>query len=173
MTLTDRMEEMSRNFILTIAHNRGFFPYNGRDYGTDMQIRKSNRRINNGRSRYLSSGKGIDIQLKSVLERNVVYSEGAVKFKLEAKNYNDLVERANENGSFIPLVLVVYIIPDDEDTWIECCDLGTVMKKEGYWYILPQDSSATTNTSSFTIEIPIENKIDEELFPNLWSTLFK
>jgi len=172
MTTNDKMEELSRNFILAIAHNRGYFDYNGRDYGTDLLIRKSLKRLENRKQRYLSSGKAIDVQLKSVFERNVEYKVDVIKYKLEVKNYNDLVTRANENGATIPMVLVVYVIPDDELKWIKCQNDGTLLKKEAYWYILPPNSEYSKNTSKVTIEIPLTNRIDEELFPNLWNTLF-
>ena len=172
MTRNDKMEELSRDYVLTIAHNKGFFDYNGRDYGTDMLIRKALRRQENKRTRYLSSGKAVDVQLKSVLEHNVTYSGDIVKFTLEVKNYNDLVDRSNENGATIPLILVVYIIPSDENDWVKCTSDGTLLKKEAYWYRLPSGTSRSGNTTSVTIDIPQGNRVTEEFFPNLWTSLF-
>jgi hypothetical protein len=167
------MEELSRNFVLTLAHNKGYFNYEGLDYGTDLQIRKAIRRRENGRARYLTSGRAIDVQLKAVSEEGVTYLEKSIKYTLEVKNYNDLVQRAKEQGGdLIPLILIVFVVPPDTDKWVECLNDGVIIRKEAYWYLLPSNSEYSENSSSVTIEIPKANKVTAELFPNLFSTLW-
>lgn len=172
MTTNDIMEELSRDFILTIAHNKGYFNHDGRDYGTDLQIRKALKRRENGKSRYLTSGKAIDVQLKAVSEDWVNYLEHSVKYTLEVKNYNDLVTRAREDGALIPLVLIVFIVPSDISQCVGCLPDGIITRKEAFWYQLPSDTELSTNKTSVTIEIPKLNKVNTELFPNLFSTLW-
>ncbi len=166
------MEELSRDFILTIAHNKGYFNHDGRDYGTDLQIRKSLKRTQNGKGRYLTSGKSIDVQLKAVSEDWISYSENSIKYRLEVKNYNDLVERAKEDGALIPLILIVFIVPSDMTKCVESLQDGIITRKEAFWYQLPSNLERSSNTSSVTIEIPKTNKVNTELFPNLFSTLW-
>ena len=172
MTANDIMEELSRDFILTIAHNKGFFSLDGRDYGTDLHIRKAIRRKENGKGRYFSSGKQIDIQLKAVSANYVNYLENSVKYTLEVKNYNDFVERANEGGALIPFVLIVVVLPSDISQYVDCLPDGIIIRKEAFWYQLPTEKTFSKNKTSVTIEIPKTNRVNTELFPNLFSTLW-
>lgn len=172
MTTNDIMEELSRNFVLTIAHSRGYFNHDGRDYGTDLLIRKAIRRSENNKGRYLTSGKAIDVQLKAVSEDGISYLKTSIKYTLEVKNFNDLVERAREGGSLIPLVLIVFIIPSDATKWVECLEDGMITRKEAYWYFLTSNTESSPNSTSVTIEIPKSNKVNTDLFPNLFSSLW-
>lgn len=174
MTSNDIMEELSRDFIMTIAHSKGFFNFNGRDYGTDLLIRQAIKRTNNGRSRYLTTGKGIDIQLKAVSEDWVTYLDKTVKYTLEVKNYIDLIERAKEEGgAIIPLILIIFIVPSDANKWVEMQQDGIVLRKEAYWYQILPDREVPSNKANITIEIPKSNKVNTELFPNLFVTLWE
>ena len=172
MTANDIMEELSRDFILTIAHNKGYFSHDGRDYGTDLHIRKAIRRKENGKGRYLTSGKSIDVQLKAISEDWVTYLENSIKYTLEVKNYNDLVERANEGGALIPLILIVFVVPSDMSQCVDCLPDGIITRKEAFWFQLPPDTVNSNNSTSVTIEIPKMNRVNTELFPNLFSTLW-
>jgi hypothetical protein len=168
------MEELSRDFIMTIAHSRGFFNFNGRDYGTDLLIRQAIKRANNGRSRYLTTGKGIDIQLKAVSEDWISYLDKSVKYTLEIKNYIDLIERAKEEGgAIIPLILIIFIVPSDSNKWVEMQQDGILLRKEAYWYQISPDKEIPSNKTNITIEIPKANKVNAELFPNLFVTLWE
>jgi len=174
MTSNDIMEEISRDFIMTIAHNKGYFNLSGRDYGTDLLIRKAIRRTDNGKNRYLTSGKGIDIQLKAVSEDWVTYLENSIKYTLEVKNFNDLIERAKEEGgAIIPLILIVFVVPSDTNNWVEAQQDGVIIRKEAYWYQIQPELDYSSNTSNVTIEIPKINKVNAELFPNLFVTLWE
>lgn len=51
MTSNDIMEAISKDYILAIAHNSGFINFQGRDYGTDLTIRKAVLRTTDGRNR--------------------------------------------------------------------------------------------------------------------------
>lgn len=113
MKETDIMEEISKSYLEVIANRNGYFNSIHRDYGTDLTIRKA--RLCPTRKRYLTTGKAIDIQVKAVTEPYIRdYSDttkNQIKYDLEVKNYNDLVDRANENGSVIPLLLAVFVMP--------------------------------------------------------------
>ena len=174
MTTNDIMEELSRDFIMTIAHNKGFFNYHGRDYGTDLMIRKAIKRNENGRGRYLTTGRAIDVQLKAVTENWVTYLENSIKYTLEVKNYNDLIVRSKEEGGgLIPLILIVFIVPLDSKKWVECQSDGIITRKEAYWYQVQPNAEISNNAKTITIEISKNNKVNTELFPNLFNTLWE
>ncbi len=172
MTQNDIIEELSKDFILTLAHNKGFFNHDGRDYGTDLQIRRAIPRKQKNKSRYLSSGKAIDIQLKAVSENRITYLQNSIKYPLEVKNYNDLIERARESGKIIPLILIVFIVPSDPSQYVACLPDGIITRKEAFWYQVPPNANLSPNDNTVTIEIPTINRVNTELFPNLFSTLW-
>lgn len=179
MTTNDKMEELSRDFIMTIAHNTGYFNCSGRDYGVDLMIRKSRgrRKQSSSGSRYLTSGKAVDIQLKATREKSITYLSDTIKYQFEVKNYNDLVDRLKENeqegSSLIPLILIIFILPNDESKWVNYIPDGVVSRKEAYWYIVPDDIDYSSNSSGITIEIPQMNRIEGDFFDTLFSTLWK
>lgn len=112
------------------------------------------------------------MQLKAVSENYITYSKDSIKYVLEVKNYNDLIERAKESGNLIPLILIVFIVPTDQKKWIESVPDGLITRKEAYWFNLTNESKSSSNSTNITIEIPIKNKVDIDLFPNLFSTLW-
>ena len=174
MTKNHKMEHISRDFILTLAHNKGYYNSETIDYGTDLMIRRAMlpRSTTSGGRRYLSSGKAIDIQLKAVHEKYIRRDINNIKYSFEVKNYNDLIIRANEGGTCIPLVLILFVLPNNESDWVECQPNELKTRKEAYWYQVPQSVPLSSNTSKITIEIPLSNKVDIDLFPYLFSILF-
>jgi Domain of unknown function (DUF4365) len=173
MTSNDIMEAISKDYILAIAHNNGFINFQGRDYGTDLTIRKAVPRTTEGRNRYLTSGKAIDVQLKAISEDGLSFQEQIVKFKLKTKNFNDLVERSQDNGHLIPLILVVFVLPSDRTKWVECIEDGLVIRRAAYWYQVLPNTPFSNNAESVTIDIPIVNKVNTQFFSNLFNQLWQ
>ena len=173
MTETDIMEELSKGYLEVIASRSGYFNAFQRDYGTDLTIRKA--KVCPIRKRYLTTGKAIDIQVKAVLETYVIDYDDAsktnLKYDLEVKNYNDLVDRANEKGSYIPLILAVFIIPHDKSKWIELASDELIVRKCAFWYPIPVGATHSTNTSSVRIEISKANRIALDFYDNQFSAL--
>ncbi|MBJ6117814.1 DUF4365 domain-containing protein [Pontibacter sp. BT310] len=173
MTEQDIMEELSKGYLEMIANRSGYFNSCGRDYGTDLTIRKA--RVCPTRKRYLTQGKAIDIQIKATLEHNVRHltdsSKPFIKFDLESKNYNDLVERSRENGAFIPLYLVVFILPQERETWLKLTSEELVIKKCAYWYQIQSDAELSSNTSTVTIAVPKTNIVCTNFYDTLFTQL--
>jgi hypothetical protein len=173
MTETDIMEELSKGYLEVIANRKGFFNSIHRDYGTDLSIRKAKLCLN--RKRYLTSGKAIDIQVKAVSERYVNYlsdpSKLIIKYNLEVKNYNDLIDRANESGSFIPLILAVFVMPENKNNWIDLTPEELIIRKCAFWYQIPPGQTHSTNKTSVTIDIPKINRIDLDFYDNQFAAL--
>jgi len=168
MTLTDKMEELSIGFMKIVANSTGYFNMTGRDYGTDMHIRFARGRSTKSGCRFMTSGRGLDLQLKAVHKKYTKESENEVSYALEVKNYNDLVDRANELGMINPLVLIVFIFPDDENEWINLQAENLVMKGCAYYYMIPQGAQESENSSNVTIKIPRTNIVDKNIFDRLF-----
>lgn len=173
MTETDIMEELSKGYLEVIASRSGYFNAFQRDYGTDLTIRKA--KVCPVRKRYLTTGKAIDIQVKAVSETYVVdYNDASktnIKYDLEVKNYNDLIDRANEKGAYIPLILAVFIIPTDKTKWIELRTDELMVRKCAFWFQIPVGASHSTNKTTVRIEIPKANRIALDFYDNQFSAL--
>ena len=73
--------------------------------------------------------------------------------------------------SMHPLPLVV-VLPSDISQYVDCLPDGIIIRKEAFWYQLPTEKTFSKNKTSVTIEIPKTNRVNTELFPNLFSTLW-
>ena len=51
-----------------------------------------------------------------------------------------------------PLILVVFILPENKDEWLSLSDKELIVKKCAYWFI-PEENNSTKNTSSIRISI--------------------
>ena len=158
---THLMEEVSLKTIELIIGKNGFLTFHGKDYGVDFTIRKA--KFNEARRRILMSGKSIDIQLKAVLEKHVRNLENSevehVTYDLETKNFNDLVDRANENGIIQPLYLITFILPNDNKLWLTQNQKQLIVQKRAFWYQIPVGEKHTENKSTVAIDIPKVNLI--------------
>jgi Domain of unknown function (DUF4365) len=174
MQLTDKMEELSVGFVEAVANSQGYFSMKGRDYGTDMHLRKAIARSKPGRGgcRYLTCQKQVDIQVKSTCERSVTYTATHLSYNLRVENYNDLVERANEPVVLIPLILVLFVFPDDENDWLHLDHNELRVRKCAYWYNVPQGTLQSLNENTQAIHIPMSNIVTTTLFDTLFSTLW-
>ncbi len=173
MTETIIMEEISKSFLETIANRQGYFNSSSRDYGTDLTIRKAN--LCPTRRRYLTTGKAIDIQIKAVSQRYVRHyddpSKSYIKYDLEVKNYNDLIERANENGAFIPLILAVFVMPESNDEWLSLNEEELILRKCAFFYQIPTGAIPSENSHKIAIEIPKVNRIGLDFYTNIFNSL--
>lgn len=157
MTEEQIKEQLSNRFIGILAANKGFAIDKPEiDLGIDYTLKKSYQYTKpDGTLRWNFDSRYIDIQLKSTTEKSIVYETHSIKFDLEAKSYNDLVERQT-NGT-APLVLILFILPVDSSLWVDI-DINEIrLRKNAFWYIPPKGSTLTTNTSTIRIEIPITN----------------
>lgn len=167
------MEEISKTYLETIANGNGYFNSVARDYGTDMTIRRAN--YCPVKKRYLTIGKSVDLQIKAVSEK---YVEGIndptateIKYVLEAKNYNDLITRANEGGICMPLYLCVVVLPNDKTNWYSLNTDELIIRKCAFWYQVPDGAAETKNTTSISISIPKSNVISESFYDDIFNSL--
>lgn len=174
--MTDKiiMEELSKTYLLTIANGSGYFNSSvSHDYGTDLTIRKAHYCPE--RKRVLTGGKSIDIQVKAVSEKYIKGLEDeeidSIKYALEVKNYNDLVDRSNENGIYMPLILCVFIIPNDKKDWYTLSSTELTIRKCAFWFQVPVGTTHSNNTDNITITIPKENIVCNEFYNKIFATL--
>ncbi len=164
MTPEHIKEQLSNRFIGILAANKGFMLDKPElDLGVDYTLRKPYTYIDlYGRTRYNYDGKYIDIQLKSTTENSIVDSEDLIKYDLESKSFNDLVERRN-NG-IIPLILILFVLPANRDEWVNISNDEIKLRKRAYWYIPPIGTKKTLNVQRVRVEIPKLNCLGIDCF---------
>ncbi|MEM9886888.1 MAG: DUF4365 domain-containing protein [Bacteroidota bacterium] len=179
MTENDIKQSLSFHYIGLIATYSGYrFDKPFTDYGVDAVLEKVEKVSINGKSRFIASGKSIDVQLKSTSSAKIIRTEKGIKFDLEAKNYNDLVrrfqQRNKEYGYLIPLVLIVFILPENKENWLNILeDSSTKIEGYAYW-IYPNDTwNFSTNSSTVRIEIPFQNKVDLNFCDDLFGLIYE
>lgn len=171
MTNEQIKEELSNRFIGILAANKGFtLDKPERDIGVDYILRKPTTYTTpNGKTRYTYDGRFIDLQLKSTTENSIIDNGQFIKFDLEAKTYNDLVVR-QANG-VAPLVLILFVLPIDPNTWVEIDPSEIKLRKHAYWFIPPIGSEQTNNEHSIRIEISKGNMLGIDCFDNIHNLL--
>lgn len=88
-----------------------------------------------------------------------------IKFPLSVKNYEDL------RGSNVvcPRYLVVLLVPESHDNWILHSEDCMMLHNRCYWVSL-KDSPNTTNASSITVDIPLEQRFTTEVLKTLMNS---
>lgn len=167
MTEEQIKEQLSNKFIGILAANKGFSIVKPEfDTGIDYQLQKFITYIKpNGKTRHTSDGRYIDLQLKATTENSIVDEAHSIKYDLEVKTYNDLVER-QANGS-APLILILFVLPHDPNIWVDIDHAEIRLRKHAYWYIPPVGSGPTANDHRIRIEIPKANMLGIDCFNNL------
>lgn len=118
------------------------------DYGidgtfNDLIVKK--RR--DGKRRFVESGFKIDFQLKSTI--NIVAENGVLKYDLEVKNYEDLIDQ--EVGT--ERILLLFVLPKNQKEWLEISETELKLKRAAWWYSL-KGKPCTKNRNRIRIEIP-------------------
>lgn len=137
-------EGLSVAAVRALAHASGLNlkEYNY-DYGLDGSFSGIKRRGN----RLVSNGVSLDFQLKASI--NVEIEDKFVKYNLEAKTYNDLVD--TEIGT--PRILILYKLPKDRNEWLKI-DTEQILLKGCVWWCSFFGETPTENNQRKTIRIP-------------------
>lgn len=139
-------EGISKAYVQAIAHYTGLnFERPEYDYGVDGTF--SGIKVRN--KRRVSNGFRLDFQLKASI--NVEVEKDSVKYALEAKNYNDLVDKE----VCTPRILILYKLPKDKSEWIDISEDRTIFKDCAWWCYLCGEEP-TKNKDNITIRIPKE-----------------
>jgi hypothetical protein len=118
------------------------------DYGIDGTFRS----IKIVAHRRVESGYAVDFQMKATV--NWEHQDTNVMYDVEAKTYNDLVQREAEAT---PCILILLCLPPAHDDWVDTDEKRMVLKHCCYWTSL--QAPVTANTSTKRIWIPRNNTL--------------
>ena len=126
------------------------------DYGIDGTFRS----IKIVGTRRVESGFAVDFQMKATI--NWEHNGPDVVYDLEAKTYNDMVQRDTEAT---PCILILLCLPADAEDWMESDEKRLVLKHCCYWTRL--HGATTTNSSKKRIWIPRSNELTSQAILNI------
>ncbi len=72
-----------------------------------------------------------------------------IAYELDIVNYNDLIDP----NTFMPLILVVYVMPRDQSEWLSQCEDCMEIRHCAYWISL-KGMSLSDNKRSVTVHLP-------------------
>jgi hypothetical protein len=152
-------EQLSRAYVHAVtAHSGLIFEPTSVDYGVDGTIRVV--REKNGR--HFVAGHVLDVQLKATTSWSI--RDDSVVYDLEAKTYNDLVDRFNEPRG-TPMVLMVLCLPENKAEWLDISHDQLILRHCCYWCRV--GGTRTTNTATQRIKIPKSNIVDQDTVADL------
>lgn len=154
ITEQHREEQLSRAYVHAVAAHAGLiWEPSSVDYGVDGTLRE----VIEFNGRRMCSGHSLDVQLKATTDWSI--RDGSIVYDLEAKAYNDLVERFKEPRG-TPMVLVVLCLPKDDAQWLNVSHDQLIVQHSCYWCRFGGDR--TENTTTRRIEIPRRNILDTD-----------
>lgn len=157
MITTQHIEEdLSRAYIQAVAAKAGLnlaLRDRSHDYGIDGTFHQVSYR--NGKRE--ESGFSLDFQLKSSI--NATIDDQHVSYDLDVKAFNSLVERA-ERKNTSPTILILLVLPKDQEDWIALSEDQLILKKCCYWTTIT--GATTPNKKSQCIKILRSNLLTPE-----------
>lgn len=146
MELNDRKEHFSNAYLQAVASVAGFGMYKPfPDVGLDWGLSEVGA---NGTSK----SPRLEVQLKC--KAATIPNSGDISFALKPKTYNDL--RVEQVDLTVPRILVVVLVPDDIESWLEQSEEKLTIRRCGYWASL-RGMKEVGNTSSVTVRLPRSN----------------
>lgn len=148
MFITTQKEEFSYAYISAVASVAGYsFQIAPRPLdlvGVDVTITGLVSPGSRRRTR-------LDLQLKCT-SQDLLDNEG-IRYPLEIKNYNEL---RNTNLDDDPLLLVVVLVPEKVEDWLQQTETELCLKRCAYWVSL-RGQASSTNQSNVTVYLPRQN----------------
>ena len=142
-----RQEALSRAYIHAIAGSCGLScSFRDFDYGIDLTVHEIKQRNSN----YFETGSRIDIQAKSCTAP--LATDGPIVYDLEVRSYDIL----RESPATSPRILVLLILPGNEEDWTTQDEDGLTLRKCAYWTSL-RGMPETLNVNSIRLRIPRTN----------------
>ena len=102
----------------------------------------------------------LEMQLKCTSMNEI--DDVNIRFPLKLKNYDDL----RNELVMIPRLLVVVVVPESVDDWIEHEEEGLTLRRCGYWLSL-RGRSETTNETTVTVRLPRTNRLTVDALRDL------
>ncbi len=167
MTEEQIKEKMSDAFVAVVANSSGYKLQKPDDTGgVDWSVTYDKILMRNGKTRHIHSGQYVELQLKATVENRITFETDHLKYDLEAKTYNDLIERYNDGNA--PLVLVLAILPDNRADWAAIAQTQLNLNQRVYFFYPDDQMVATENLNTIRVSIPYANKIEMNFFENLF-----
>lgn len=152
LAVPDQKEELSRVYVTALAARAGYVtsvPGPDRD-SVDLRVMAGGPRR-----------PALDLQLKATA--NLAAAEGGfLRFRLPAKNYNDLRVETQT-----PRLLVLLELPEDESQWLTVTDEALSLRRRAYWLSLQEGDGAPTDQQSVTVRIPDRNVLSVDALRTL------
>lgn len=151
-------ELLSKDYLGVIASRNGYKRSQPLiDNGVDVSITYPSFYEINGHKRILHSGHSLDFQLKATTESIITVDKAGFYYDLKVNNYNDLIIR--RDNSVVPLILVIFILPDDTSQWANIDIDFLKIRKNAYWYYPDNTEKKSTNIATHRIFISYKNRI--------------
>ena len=146
MTLQHIEEGLSRAYVAAVAARAGVnISIAMQDYGVDGTFGRIQRKAH----RWFETGVKLDYQLKASKNWRIEGEE--IVYDLEAKTYNDLARRSNENNP-VPLILILLCLPTEMAAWLEVSEEQLLLRRCCYWARVV--GSPTNNRRAVAVRIP-------------------
>ncbi|MGB5833279.1 MAG: DUF4365 domain-containing protein [Thiohalocapsa sp.] len=150
MHSNDRKERFSLAYIGAVAARAGF----------DLVEPKVDRDSVDG-ALMSHAGRRPRIEFQAKATARDVLGETDISYALSIKNYDDL--RADV---IIPRLLIVVLLPDNEDAWLSHSEEELVLRHCGYWCSLAGEPE-TDSTTSVTVRIPRTQRFEPAALQSL------
>ena len=148
-------EQLSWAYLRAVVHSAtGYRIYTPDidDHRIDGSIKSVDRGINQ-----------VDFQLNSTTRFQV--RNGVILYDLRVENYNDLIREDD-----LPRVLILYLMPDDEDEWVVQSKDELCLRYCAYWVFL-MGQSRSGNVSTERVSIPTANMLDIAGLRNMFNSI--
>ena len=96
----------------------------------------------------------VDFQIKSTIRHEI--RDDAIVYDLRVEDYNRLIIEDD-----VPRVLVLYIMPEDEDQWLAQSEDELCLRKCSYWVSL-MGLPRSRNLSTVRVSVPLANPFDQD-----------
>jgi len=122
------------------------------EHGLDGTIRGSGSGVNR-----------VDFQLKSTTD--FVISNGEIRYDLRVEDYNRLILADD-----LPRILILYVMPRDENQWLIQSDEALCLQKCSYWVSL-MGLPPSRNISTVRVSVPLSNVFDQNGLSEMFQEL--
>lgn len=164
MITTQHIEEdLSKAYVMAIGAKAGYSVDLDRSH--DYTVDGTFHEIIIFENQRNESGYSIDFQLKA--SKNCIIEKDYIKYDFDANTYNYFLRRVNSKNS-TPFILILLVLPDKPEEWLNITEESLILKKACYWYKM-EKQEATLNKNSKRIYISKNNL----LTPDSLQTLFK
>lgn len=161
MSLNTQKEDFSYAYVYAVTATAGYCLQAATrrldDSGIDATITVPGKLNSKRLPRY-------DIQIKSTSQN--LLKETSIKYRLNAKNYDEL----REDDPFVPQLLIVVLLPEEVSDWLSQTEESLCLKRCGYWLSL-RGKPPVDKQTSITVDIPRQNIFSPDALTTIMSRI--